>query len=236
MAEWESELSSAAEAAFSAEELEILETYRRPRPAAWGLTSPALLVVDVVESFVGPDVPVAEAQKECVTACGENAWRAVERIAPLLEAFRRRRLPIAFSTLGALPPGPGGAGRPPRSSTSWRPDVVVAPLTPAGGELVVSKVRPSAFFGTPLMTWLTTCRVDQVVVVGGATSGCIRATAVDACSYGLDVLLPEDGCFDRVRTSHVVTLTDLDVKYGRIVRTSEILERLDGPGTVGPPG
>jgi nicotinamidase-related amidase len=218
-------VSPAPDAVFSADELDILRTYRVPRPAEWELSSPALLVVDIVESFVGPDVPVAEAQKECVTACGENAWRAVERIVPLLASFRRRQLPVAFSTLGSLPPRPGG--RPRRPATALRPDVVFAPLTPAEGELQFAKIAPSAFFATPLMSWLTARRVDQVIVVGGATSGCVRATALDAYSYGLDVLIPEDGCFDRVPTSHAVTLTDLDTKYGRIVQAAEIVQRLD---------
>jgi len=211
---------------FTAQELEILQTYRVARPDTWGLRTPALLVVDVVETFVGPDLPVAQAQRESVQACGENAWRAVERIQPLLEAFRRAGAPVAFSTIAPLPVPPG---TPPRRKPSvWRPDVVVEPLTPVAGELQFGKIRPSAFFGSPLMTWLTTRRVDQVVVVGGATSGCVRATVLDAYSYGLDVLIPEDCCFDRVTTSHVVTLTDLDIKYGRVVRSAEVIERL-GP-------
>jgi maleamate amidohydrolase len=208
--------------AFSEDELAILRTYRVARPDEWRITSPALLVVDVVESFVGPDVPVPEAQQECVTACGENAWRAIERIVPMLESFRTHRVPVAFSTIGPLPP----TGSPRRPRTALRPDVVAGPLTPRDDEYRFAKAAPSAFFGTPLMTWLTARRVDQVVVVGGATSGCVRATVLDAYSYGLDVVLAGDGCFDRVRTSHDVTLTDLDVKYARVVSCSDVVERL----------
>ena len=64
------------------------------------------------------------------------------------------------------------------------------------------------------------------MVVGGATSGCVRGTVLDAYSHGLDVLIGYDGCFDRVRTSHVATLTDLDVKYGRLVSCAELVQRL----------
>jgi maleamate amidohydrolase len=220
-------VSAARETVFGGDELAILERYRVPRSASWTLSAPALLVVDVVESFVGPDVPVAQAQQECVTACGENAWRSIERIVPLLECFRARQLPVAFSTIGSLPAGPAGSGRPGRAPTSLRADVVAGPLAPAPGEFVFSKIKPSAFFGTPLMTWLTARRVDQVVIVGGATSGCVRATALDAYSYGLEVLLPEDGCFDRVQTSHVVTLADIDTKYGRVVQCSDVMERFE---------
>ena len=217
-------MAALGEGLFSEQELAILETYRVSRPVEWGLTSPALLVIDVVESFVGPDVPVAEAQQECVTACGENAWRAIEHIAALLDGFRTAGLPVAYSVLDTLPPPPSGPPR--RLPSSLRGDRVAKPLAPAAGDFVFSKVRPSAFFGTPLMTWLTSRGVDQVVVVGGATSGCIRGTALDAYSYGLDVLLAQDGCFDRVTTSHVATLTDLNTKYGRVVDSADVLERL----------
>ena len=212
--------------AFSPDEVKILSTYRVARPDDWRTTSPALLVVDVVESFVGPDVPVAQAQQECVTACGENAWRAIERIVPMLEGFRTHGAPVAFSTIRPLPP----IGPPRRPRTALRPDVVASPLTPNDNEYQFAKPAPSAFFGTPLMTWLTARRVDQVVVVGGATSGCVRATVLDAYSYGLDVVLAGDGCFDRVRTSHDVTLTDMDVKYARVVSCSDVVQRLAAQG------
>lgn len=211
---------------FTADELAILRAYRVPRPDEWELSSPALLVVDIVESFVGPDAPVPQAQEQCVTACGENAWRAIERISPMLEAFRAHGAPVAFSTLGPLPPPPGGSGRPRRPRTALRPDVVIGPLSPLGHEYQFAKPAPSAFFGTPLMTWLTARRVDQVVIVGGATSGCVRGTALDAYSFGFEVLLAADGCFDRVRTSHQVTLTDIDTKYGRVVSCQDVARRL----------
>ena len=210
---------------FTEQERGILAGYRRPRSPDWGLRSPALLVVDVVESFVGPDLPVVEAQRECRTACGEHAWRAIESIVPLLAAFRRRGDPVAFSTIAqfpSLPQLPAQAHGP----GDLRADMVVEPLSPVEGELVLAKVRPSAFFGTPLLTWLMLRGVDQVVVVGGATSGCVRATVLDAYSHGLEVLLPHDGCFDRVTTSHVVSLVDLDTKYARVVNAPDVVVHL----------
>ena len=210
---------------FTDDERAILATYQIPRPDQRELRSPALVVVDIVESFVGRDVPVPEAQKDCATACGENAWRAIEHIVPMLEAFRRHRAPVAFSTLASYPLAPGQAPR--RPKTSLRTDLVVEPLAPIEGEYTFAKPAPSAFFGTALLAWLIRRKVDQVVLVGGATSGCVRATAVDASSYGLDVLLAEDGCFDRVLTSHEVTLTELDTKYSRRVRCADVVDRLD---------
>jgi len=214
----------------------VLETYRRPRSQSWGVGRPALLVVDVVESFVGRDVPVHEAQQDSRQACGEHAWRALPAIAGLLEGFRARDLPVAFTTISdALEKGPRPGGTPaaPPRNGALRSDRVVDPIAPLADELVLPKVRPSAFFGTPLITWLQIQRADTVVVVGGATSGCVRATAVDAHAYGLDVLLPTDGCFDRVVAVHEASIADLDLKYARAVTSAEVLSRLpEGAGQV----
>lgn len=215
-------------APLSEEEVQILAAYRAPRPAEWSLRSPALIVVDVTESFVGPDLPVAEAQRESPTACGENGWRAIEKVAPLLAAFRAAGAPVAFSGFGWLPSPSGVTARPGAGSTTLRPDVVVADLAPMPGEYEFVKIGPSAFFATALLTWLNTRGVDQVVVVGCTTSGCVRATVVDAYSYGLEVLLPHDGCFDRVETSHRMSLTDLDVKYARVLTCADVIAKLEG--------
>lgn len=221
-------MSSSFEAGpFTEEELQVLESYRVPRSEEWSLRSPALIVVDITESFVGPDLPVAEAQRESPTACGENGWRAIEKVAPLLDAFRAAGAPVAFSGFGWLPAAPGVPARAGRSETALRPDVVVKELAPQPGEFEFVKVKPSAFFGTPLMTWLNSWGVDQVVVVGCTTSGCVRATVLDAYSYGLDVLLPHDGCFDRVTTSHQVSLTELNVRYARIVSCADVITEFE---------
>jgi len=209
---------------FSAAELDVLATYSVARPSAWSLRRPALLVVDVVEAFVGPDVPVQEAQRTSPTVCGEHAWRALERIVPLVDAFRAAGAPVAYTTVAALPPAAGVAPR--RPDGPLRPDVLVEPLRPTSDEPVLPKIAPSGFFGTPLRSWVAARGADQVVVVGGTTSGCVRATATDAYSYGLDVVVPADACFDRVLTSHVVTLRDLDAKYARVVTTDHVLDRL----------
>jgi maleamate amidohydrolase len=216
------------EHAHSSAELEVLQTYRVTRPETWVLANPALLVVDVVDSFVGLDAPVAEAQRECPTACGAPAWTAVRRIAPLLAAFRDRDLPVAFSTVDLSLSARGAEDSAKADPDALRPDVVVSALSPRPSEFVFSKIRPSAFFGTPLITWLHSRAVDQLVVVGGATSGCVLASVLDAYSFGYDVLLPADACFDRVQTSHLVSLTDIDVKYARVIRSVEVLNKLDG--------
>lgn len=204
----------------------MLDRYRRPRPLKWGLGRPALLVVDVVESFVGRNVPVAEAQDDSAQACGTYAWSALPAIKLLLNGFRTGRLPIAFSTISdALRAGFDEDGTPPRGGR-LRADRVVDEIAPLPQELVLPKTRPSMFFGTPLETWLRTHHIDTVVVVGGATSGCIRATVVDAYSHGFAVILPVDGCFDRVVDVHEANIADLDLKYARATVSGDVVNRL----------
>src|SRR5207302_2004158 len=82
---------------------------------------------------------------------------------------------------------------------------------------VIEKLKPSAFFGSPLVGHLVEWKVDQVLVVGGTTSGCVRATAVDAFSHNFRVSLVEEGCFDRGEASHAIALWDLNAKYADVV-------------------
>lgn len=104
---------------------------------------------------------------------------------------------------------------------------VVDELEPHSGELTVTKAKASAFFGTPLLSGLIRNHCDTVVLVGGTTSGCVRATAVDGTSYGFEVLVAEDGCFDRAGLSHAVALAEIDAKYGRVMPAGDIAAALD---------
>ena len=89
------------------------------------------------------------------------------------------------------------------------------------------KQKPSGFFGTSLASDLTLLGCDSVIVVGTTTSGCVRATAVDAFSLNYRVTLAEEGCFDRSEASHAVSLCDMHAKYADVVSTPEILSYFD---------
>jgi nicotinamidase-related amidase len=89
---------------------------------------------------------------------------------------------------------------------------------------VVSKAKASAFFGTPLLTHLTRQRIDTLIVAGTTTSGCVRATVVDAMSHGFRVLVAEDACFDRSRFAHAANLFDIQLKYGSVIDTKQATE------------
>ena len=89
------------------------------------------------------------------------------------------------------------------------------------------KRHASAFFGTALASYLIDLKVDTVILVGCTTSGCIRATAVDAFSYNFAVLIPESCVYDRTQTSHDSSLFDLDAKYSDVVTLSEVTTYLE---------
>ncbi|MEM9377268.1 MAG: isochorismatase family protein [Pseudomonadota bacterium] len=89
-------------------------------------------------------------------------------------------------------------------------------------DAVYTKRMPSAFFETPLQSFLTWHKVDTVVVTGGSTSGCVRATAVDSLSYGYRTIVPIECVADKHESYHFANLTDLLIKYADIVSVSEV--------------
>jgi len=95
---------------------------------------------------------------------------------------------------------------------------------------VVKKQKPSGFFGTNLPSYLTLLGCDSVIVVGTTTSGCVRATVVDAFSLNYRVIVAEEGCFDRSEASHAVSLCDMHAKYADVVSLEETLRYLTAVG------
>jgi len=93
-------------------------------------------------------------------------------------------------------------------------------------DLVFTKRMPSAFFETPLRSYLTWHKVDTVIVTGGSTSGCVRATAVDSLSHGFRTIVPEECVADKHESYHFANLTDLLIKYADVVAAQEVLDWL----------
>jgi maleamate amidohydrolase len=202
---------------------------------------PMLLVIDVTYGFVGHErAPILDVIHRYPNACGEAAWDAVEAIAGLLPAARALRRPVVYSA-GFAALGLRGVGlwaeKHPRASNA--PDDandIVAQIAPGVADLVVMKTKPSLFHGTPLIDLLVAEGADTLVVTGGTTSGCIRATVVDAFSYNFPVLVVEEAVFDRGEMSHAINLFDLDQKYANVVSASEARQYLEGAGNSSPPG
>ncbi|MFC7229794.1 isochorismatase family protein [Salinirubellus salinus] len=178
---------------------------------------PMLLVVDVQRVTVGADVPITEAVEESRIAMGEVAHRALEHLVPFVEFVREQGIPVAHTRV--VPP-------------AYDPDdpevQIVDALAPLDDEPVVDKRYASAFFGTDLVSRLVRADVDTLVVVGDTTSGCLRATVVDAQQFGFKVVVPEECVFDRVDLSHRASLLDMWMKYADVRPTSEVRELLAG--------
>src|SRR5207245_4989755 len=104
---------------------------------------------------------------------------------------------------------------------------IVTPIAPGPKDIVIRKQKPSGFFGSNLAAFLTLLGADSVIVVGTTTSGCVRATVVDAFSLNYRVILAEEGCFDRSEASHALSLCDLHAKYADVVPTAEVLSCFD---------
>jgi nicotinamidase-related amidase len=99
-------------------------------------------------------------------------------------------------------------------------------IAPGPEDIVLPKTKPSLFHGTPLLDLLIGAGVDTLVVTGGTTSGCVRATVIDAFSYNLPVLVVESAVFDRGELSHAVNLFDMDQKYANVITADEALHYL----------
>lgn len=206
-------------------ELAALISTESDRPVPGPAT--ALLVVDAVYSFTGSrPIPVREAITEFPTSCGERAWAALPQIALLIERFRSGGQPVIFTR-----PDEEFVHHAGRTTTLNSEGISVTAaelanefhedIAPYPGELVLAKPRASAFFATPLALVLANQGISSVVVVGGTTSGCVRATAVDASSHGLEVFVVADACFDRFDGSHARSLFDLHVKYGTVLTSDD---------------
>ena len=191
----------------------------------WG-RRPALLVVDVVMSFVGTEPrAVLDAIDEFDTSCGQNAWDALPRMRAVLEAARATGLPVVFTKgdpdgkahAGGSVKGEDGEAARQRHSTP-----IADAVAPRSDEYVIQKTKASAFFQTALPTWLVRKGIDSLIVIGTATSGCVRATVVDGHSHGYPVFVVADACFDRSVFFHKVSLFDMNAKYATVISAADL--------------
>lgn len=185
--------------------------------------NPALIVVDMTLGFTDPESPLA---------CDlEGPIQAIEK---LLEAARRAEIPIVFTTVAYRESD--------KLTAAAFIDKVPALLTleagsrwaeidpriaPRAEEPVLNKLFASGFFGTGLSSLLTAAGVDTLIVTGASTSGCVRATAVDALQYGFRPVVPREAVGDRNPDAHEANLYDIDAKYGDLISVEEALKYLE---------
>jgi nicotinamidase-related amidase len=196
---------------------------------------PALLVIDVSWAFCGmqPE-PILQSIKTWRTSCGAEAWVAIEHIKALIDRAHGRGLPVIYTTGTVRADGwDSGSWRWKSSRRDRDPkqpvdgNEIVSAIAPGPQDIVITKRKPSGFFGTDLASYLTLLGCDSVVVVGTTTSGCVRGTVVDAFSLNYRVAVVEEGCFDRSEASHAISLCDMHAKYADVVHTEEALAFFD---------
>lgn len=190
----------------------------------------ALLVIDVQYRSIGHrSAPLREAIREYPTSCGEYGWRALPHIHKLLQAFRDAQLPVLFPHVApkrAYDAARWAEKAPAVMGIPARGYEFVKEVAPRDGEILLPKQHASAFFGTPLASYLIDRGVSTLFVTGTTTSGCVRATAVDASSFGFRVVIPQECVFDRSQTSHAVNLFDLHSKYADVMPIERALAQL----------
>lgn len=177
-----------------------------------------LLLIDFVNGFADPAV-----------FGGGNISSAIANSVPLLMEARNRNWPVAHTRIVFSDSGadnnvftlkvPGMLALKENDSRS----AIVAELAPLDNELVVRKQVPSAFFGTSLAAWLTQRGVKTLVIAGCVTSGCVRASVVDAMSLGFRPLVISDCVGDRALQPHEANLFDIEQKYAAVVTRDEAL-------------
>ncbi|HUH87604.1 MAG TPA: N-carbamoylsarcosine amidohydrolase [Pusillimonas sp.] len=180
-----------------------------------------LLIIDLVNGFADPAV-----------FGGGNIPQAIDNTVPLLAEARKRGWPVAHTRIVFADDGadhniftlkvPSMLGLKEADHNS----AIVPQLAPAEGEYVVRKTVPSAFFGTSLAAWLTQRGVQTLVVAGAVTSGCVRASVVDAMQLGFRPLVLSDCVGDRAIGPHDANLFDMEQKYATVMKRDEALEAL----------
>lgn len=183
---------------------------------------PALIVIDFLQGYTTPGAPLF----------AEGVVRAVDESVALLAAARAGGIPVIHTRVLFHPSGLDGglfAQKVPvlRSLVQGEPLAEFDPrVAPEEDELVIVKNYASAFFGTSLAATLTAAGIDTAILIGCSTSGCIRATAIDAIQHGFRAIVPRECVGDRHDGPHEANLFDINAKYGDVVDKAEVMSYL----------
>ncbi|MFJ2746291.1 isochorismatase family protein [Streptomyces sp. NPDC087440] len=188
---------------------------------------PALIVVDLTRGFTEPAFPSGSDLSDVVAATAE-----------LIGAARTSHTPVIFTAIAYDPAEAAGASvawldKAPgmRALVAGSDAVALDPRLPRRPEdLLVVKKGPSAFFGTGLAATLVSLGCDTAVICGATTSGCVRASVVDAVQCGFPVLVPRACAGDRAAGPHEANLFDIQAKYGDVIEQADALGYLGGTG------
>lgn len=211
--------------------------------AGWGQRAgygkrPVIVVVDINYNFCGDKrEPILDSIKKWHFSCGEVAWDVgIPATQKLLEVGRRKRIPILYTTNPRREDGfdlgawtlKGSRAEEDVDVMGHKGNEIVAEVAPEPGDIFIEKRKPSAFFGTTMISHLVNLQADSLILAGSTTSGCVRATAVDGLSYDFKVTIPHEAVFDRGDTSHKMALFDMHMKYIDVTDLSDTLQYLEG--------
>ena len=190
--------------------------------------TPALLAIDLYNMVYkgGAGLP-HELDAEFPNSCGVYAHDAIEPTRRLFAAARAARIPVFYVT-GQVSPHRVASTRRVRLAATEHDYEIHEAFTPHPEDTVFRKERPSAFFGTPLVAHLTQRRIDSLIVCGESTSGCVRASVLQAHMYGFHVSIVEECVFDRSEIVHKVNLFDMHHKYADVMKLDEVVAHLAG--------
>ncbi len=193
---------------------------------------PLLLIIDPQYNYMGENVPIEEQLHKYPSGGGQAAWATVDNVKELKALADELDIPtiytrnvqkksIQFDSFALK------ANRDNSNYVDGMPGtMIIEELLPTEKDIVVDKCYASAFFGTPLISYLVKLGVDSLIVVGGSTSGCVRATIVDAVTHNFNVAIIEDAVYDRIELSHKAALLDLWMKYCDVLSTEDIKDYL----------
>ena len=182
---------------------------------------PALIVIDMVEAYLQPGSPLYA-----------GIETAVESAARLAAAARTAGAPVIFTNVEYAPGGADGGvfyRKVPALAVFQKGSPLgafPAALSPEGDDIVITKRYASAFFATHLAATLTSMGVDTLMITGVSTSGCVRATALDACQNGFLPFVIRDACGDRHPGPHEANLFDLQAKYAEVIPEEQAMAHL----------
>jgi len=212
----------------SAEDMKLYAPYRRETHVG---PQAAFLAIDLYNSvYRGGAKSPYELNDIYPNTCGIHAYNAIEPTKRLFAAARRAGLPIFYCTQDIRANNrPGGAWSTRRRMPSQDPALfgIYHEFTPRPEDVVIYKQRASAFQGTPLLSHLNLLGIKSLIVCGESTSGCVRASVVDAYSNGFHVSLVEECTYDRSQMSHKVNLFDMAHKYCDVMHIDEVAAHLD---------
>ena len=207
----------------------VIEKGHYGQPRGFG-KKPLLLIIDLQPNYIGADKPIEDQLDEWPSGGGEACWTGVRRILSLRDVARECGIPIFYTrnVQNATNAFDSFATKTKRDHTRYIDGAPEADLLecvkPLPNEMIIPKSYASAFYGTPLQSYLVKLGIDTVIIVGGSTSGCCRATAVDAVTRNYNLGYVEDCLFDRITISHKAALLDVWMKYGDVVNSDYVKE------------